>query len=651
VAANGFATVETESVQHDGAVILSERGAALMMLLMVLALVSIAIILDRPVQVLPARLERDAITARSLSDAKRALIAWSVTLSPAAGKSVAPGLLPFPDRHRDGNYDGKGDCVTFGLNDSHLLGRLPWAGDAKPCPHMGLNIDVRDGDGEHLWYAVSRNLLVRGRGGFVNPDMGKRDRAVYPWIRLRNARGELITEPDSAEPLAVAAVIIAPGSAMQEQNRSGPAPRPAEFLDTVKIGVITFDNADADGCPDVVGPPCGSPPSGEEFIVYPDAPAGSGFNDRLTYITVAELMRAVEKRVLGEAALALTRYRDAFGAYPWLAKFHSSEAGASMVEPSFKSTLARDGLLPVHLPYEIFSTRFDGSWNFIDSTPSTVTRHSGDMKLVPPLVDGMSGSIRVASESGRCVWSDWTRGDCIGSRLIPAYYRIDLGTTVMRTVEYSFSIIDDTPRVIPPTSADVRRRSVSVDAITLPKSSSTTWSIRITDEDGVSKGQRDILIDADTGGEIALDGIRYDLSVVYDDVDDARDELPEWFARNNWHHFMFVAVSRDAVAGGNADGDGDCSTPVNSCLTLNVSGKVARSDVRALLVSSGAQLLLQDRSVGDCDGDRTTDDVLCAYLEGDNSDRSTPALGDTYARGDFSFEFNDQLRIVDPLPP
>jgi hypothetical protein len=146
-----------------------------------------------------------------------------------------------------------------------------------------------------------------------------------------------------------------------------------------------------------------------------------------------------------------------------------------------------------------------------------------------------------------------------------------------------------------------------------------------------------------------LSGIRYDLSVVYDDVNDARDELPEWFARNDWHRFIFVALSRDAVAGGDADGDGNCSTPVNTCLTLNVSGKAGRPGVRALLVSSGPRLGHQDRSSGDCDG--IAGARLCAYLEGDNGDKSTALQADTYAREERSSHYNDQVRIVDPLPP
>jgi hypothetical protein len=177
------------------------------------------------------------------------------------------------------------------------------------------------------------------------------------------------------------------------------------------------------------------------------------------------------------------------------------------------------------------------------------------------------------------------------------------------------------------------------------------WVIRITDDDGVNRGQRDFTIDSDTAGAITVSGMRFDLSVVYDDIDDERDELPEWFAENNWHHLIYAALSSDAVAGGDADGDGNCRTPVNTCLTLNVDGTAARTGVRALLISAGAEWAHQDRSSGDCDGDGMEDDFLCAYFEGDNSDRSTAALADTFARDRYSVIFNDQVRIVAPLPP
>jgi hypothetical protein len=270
---------------------------------------------------------------------------------------------------------------------------------------------------------------------------------------------------------------------------------------------------------------------------------------------------------------------------------------------------------------------------------------------VPPLADILSGTVHIDRDTGRCVWRDWTVGDCSGAVTIPDYYRNDLGVVVTRTIEVFFNIVDQTPRVHAPTSGDVRRRSLAADRVSPLTSPFHPWQVRITDRDGHNMGQREIMVDADTRAELGLSGIRYDLSIVYDGIVDARDELPEWFAENNWHHFIYAAISSDAVPGGNADGDGNCATPVNTCLTLNVSGKTARSDVRALLVSSGHQLAGQDRSIGDCDGDGIADDFLCAYFEGENSDWPTMAAANTFARDPLSTTFNDQVRIVEPLPP
>jgi hypothetical protein len=122
-----------------------QRGVALLATLGLGLLLGTALLLNRFNHLVANGNSREAATARSLAEAKRALIAWAVTVPSVGGRPTTPGLLPFPDRNRDGNYDGKGDCVTFGLNDSHLLGRLPWAGDVSPCPRIGLHVDIRDG--------------------------------------------------------------------------------------------------------------------------------------------------------------------------------------------------------------------------------------------------------------------------------------------------------------------------------------------------------------------------------------------------------------------------------------------------------------------------------------------------------------------------
>ena len=619
-----------------------QAGAVLVVMLSLGVLVTTALLVSRLGSMRIDGREREAITARSLADAEEALIAWAVSVPRAAGRRTTPGLLPCPDRNRDGNYDGIGDCVTFGLNASHLLGRLPFAGDARPCPRIGFGIDARDASGERLWYAVSRNLVTGGGGGPVNPDMGAPGKMVHPWIVLRDTDGDEIIDASTGLPLPVAAIVIAPGPALGRQDRRRVAPGPEHYLDRIRIADSTFDNSDSDGCPDAAEPPCASRLYGEEFIVDRGIRGLDGFNDRLAFVTVNELIQAVEKRVLGEVAIVLNGYHSTYGAYPWLAPF------SDPVSASYKSARTREGLLALHLPGETFSTGFSLSWNLVDITPSTVARHSGNAAIIPPLADLRSGRIEVTDVDGRCRWSDWTRADCVGTFIVRDYFRRDLGASVTRKVKVDFDLVDATPVVTPPSARDARRRALEVSGSPL---TSTKWNIRITDDDGVDRGRRELRVDADTAGAIAVNGIRYDLSTVYDDVDDERDELPEWFAENDWHHFVYAAFSSDAVAGGDVDGDGNCATPVDTCLSLEVDGAVVRTDVRGLLISAGVERAHQDRSIGDCDGDGVGDDFLCAYFEGENGDRSSAARSETYAHDTHGASANDQIRILAPLPP
>jgi hypothetical protein len=251
-----------------------QSGAALIVLLALLLMVSAAILLDRLNSEASARTSNQKETSEALAEAKAALIAWAATYPASAARESTPGNLPYPDRDGDANYDGYSDCYVPGVNDLVLVGRLPRAGEVDdpldPPEDCGvtnpLNIDVRDSSGEPLWYAVSRNVLagVGIAGGPINPDMGEPGRMAYPWIQLRDDQGNVISDPMSpGNPLAVAAVIFAPGAAHGNQDRT--AMGAANYLDSITIGATTYDNADADGCPDNTTAPCGG--AGEEFIV------------------------------------------------------------------------------------------------------------------------------------------------------------------------------------------------------------------------------------------------------------------------------------------------------------------------------------------------------------------------------------------------
>ena len=283
----------------------------LLIILGALLLVTAAILLGQLNAAVRGTPTRDPGTRDALARAKTALIAWAAT------HPDAPGLLPFPDRNDDAtpDYDGTSDCEPSAtLGPGHLLGRFPVRGErtAGGCAaDVPFAVALDDSSGERLWYAVSRNLVRGGGGGPINPDLG--DLALQPWITVRDATGAVLST-------RVAAVIIAPGAALGAQDRTGVAPGPGNYLDSLAVGANTYDNADADGCSDVG---CATP--GEEFIVNDNPQADDLFNDRLVFVTIDELMRAVEDRVVGDVARALRTYRAGFAPpndyYPWLSPF------------------------------------------------------------------------------------------------------------------------------------------------------------------------------------------------------------------------------------------------------------------------------------------------------------------------------------------
>ncbi len=276
-----------------------QKGIALLAISALLAIVGVGLLIDRLSIGARFNIAREHTSNDVLAKAKASLIAWSVS------HPTEPGRLPWPDRNGDGDYDGGSDCVTTGFSSVHLLGRFPRGGDAAPCDVVPLGSFIVDGYGEPLWYAVSRNLLWnRGQSGPDPPlNQGLLDGgASYPWITVRDESGNVLSN-------RVAAVIIAAGGVVGNQARSGAAPNPGQFLDSVTIGATTYDNSDAD----------------LDFILYPDSRKttsdSDSFNDQLIYITIDELMRPVEQRVLGDAALALQTYRTTRGRYPWLSPY------------------------------------------------------------------------------------------------------------------------------------------------------------------------------------------------------------------------------------------------------------------------------------------------------------------------------------------
>ena len=347
-------------------------GAALLALTSVLILVSASLLIDRLTS-LPARsLAKDRVAGESLREAKAAILGFGVS------HPTTPGRLPYPDRRNDGNWDGIADCFNGGPNPGLRLGRLPWRGDVgggqTGCAveddwrlDTASPLDRDDG----LFYAVSGNLLFQS-GASINWVLLDDPAPLYPWLTVRDADGAIISDQ-------VAVVLIVPGEALQGaggQDREwtgNQPPEPEEFLDEVTIGGTTYQNHDRDGCPDAV-PTCGGG-DGEEFIIQP---LSSTFNDRLVFITAEDYLRAVEKRVVGDVAVALSTYRETYGAYPWLSPY---------LDPN-QTTLGNALSGWANAP-TLGNVMIDNDANFTAASPAGV--NAGD--IIENVSDGSTGTV------------------------------------------------------------------------------------------------------------------------------------------------------------------------------------------------------------------------------------------------------------------
>lgn len=650
-----------------------QRGAALLTALTLTLLAGTSVLLARMDGAAVVRAREAVVTAQALADARRALIGWSIGAGLAgSGEAHAPGVLPFPDRNSDSNgYDGEADCVTSWLSDRHLIGRLAWAGEASPCPARALGVEIRDGSGEALWYAVSRNL-VNHRGGSasdppINPGLLDATPA-YPWLRLIDANGSVLTASDG-EPLEIAAVIVAPGPPLPGQMRiwtpTGFALGPAHYLDSVTVNGVTYDNADSDGCRDAVAgvsayTDCPGR-TGEEFILYSDSRdtgiETDSFNDRIAYVTAEELLRAAEARALGAATVVLERYRSRHGAYPWMAPYATDPGADPTSTVLYHANVdgagrTRRGMLPIHaMPGQLYDTGYTLRWT-IDSGAAITTTDPSSIGSTPAPTDAelyalASAAPQTTTGPVACAWNGDHGVHCAGE---PYRHAPGAGFTLSGSLLREREIHvehDEEVWVYPdgvgapgtdPTAASPRTRTVTV-TTTLP--ASFTASVRgrnyeiacadaacaTTATTGMSV-ERTLAVDTGTLATFTFTDLEYDLSV-------ARDGIPRWFVDNAWYRYVHAAVSVEETGAGGAS-PGSCIESGSGCLTLNASG-VARTDVPAFLVGSGPALPGQERNgCGEA--------CLGEYFEPpDNA-----AGGDSATRAALAADFNDQIRVVGP---
>lgn len=391
----------------------TESGAALIVLIFIIVLGLSSYLL---MSVDHAKLKREHTqkTMQSLGEAKQALIAWAVN------NSVNLGQLPFPDRARGGGYDGFSDCSPSGtvFNDPasyrFLIGKLPVYGQTSPCvgQQIGLGLDNNDDLDNRLWYAVSRNVVHQYEylstdvlsNPIINPSIIHHPN--YPWLKVLDRHGQLISD-------RVAAVILDPGNNIGGQNRADGA-TPDQFLDSFTQNGVQYANSDYDSADEdfVMGDAVESVDTNDASFSQP-----YWFNDQLVYITIDELIQAINKRVLAESKWLLNAYKVNNGIFP-----NAADLDISTVQSHrYIAGVNQNGFVPFDVTDScqcVSAERCNCRFGAIASV--TMFRHSGTWKNTEDIgacrstlkASGQECTCTGAGSCGRTFSTQTTRFSC-----------------------------------------------------------------------------------------------------------------------------------------------------------------------------------------------------------------------------------------------
>lgn len=257
-----------DSPRTTHTIIRRQRGAA-MMIMLVIMIIGVITFLVGALSNSSLKSVRDQQASEVLVQARDALIGRAVS------DASHPGSLPCPDSHPPGNVlEGTSDIMS-GSNCPNYIGRLPWKTLGLP--------DLRDGNGERLWYALSPTLRDSNAAQPINSD-------TPGWLSLTGT----ITLNN------VAAIIFAPGAAICGQSRttSAAANQYLEALSTVSptaptAAIVRSASNDCSNVP---------------------------YNDNLLAITTDQIFQPVEKRIAREVKSCLDNYAATSASkYPWAA--------------------------------------------------------------------------------------------------------------------------------------------------------------------------------------------------------------------------------------------------------------------------------------------------------------------------------------------
>lgn len=307
-----------------------QAGLALLVLVFILALLAVAYLI-RSLNPVEINNDRDKKTTRALMEAKTALLNFAASRNLTPGTCTTncprPGDLPCPDTNNDGVAESSCGNAVGTTGQAARLGRLPWR-------TLGLS-DLRDGDGERLWYAVGNPYKNSTRFFPLNSD-------TKGTITLRDAKGAVLYD-GTADGLA--AVIISPGTVLVRQDavqQVRDAVNQNSAVNYLDIALGEDNQAFNDG-------------SANGFIMGPvkNGVGATILNDRVLAVTSDEMNSAMETRVLAEVRESLASYYSGPGAssYPRPAYFNDTLCfgNANILAPDCgEGTLMTYGRIPAN---------------------------------------------------------------------------------------------------------------------------------------------------------------------------------------------------------------------------------------------------------------------------------------------------------------
>ena len=574
---------------------------------------------------------------RVLKEAKQALLQFAYNYP--VTNSRGPGRLPCPDTDNDGIPNTPPDC-------SPALGRFPWR-------QQNLNLyDIRDADGQRLWYAASESFLtnVGATPNVINSD-------AFGTITVRDQSGNVIydgSHPGDLAKSGVAAVIIAPGAITSRngvpQDRSiANADDPFDATADTDPGIIlasnyldlvvgTEDNADFD-----------QGDANDGFILGPvNSQSVNAVNDQMIIITAAEVIEAAEKAVLQTYREAINDYRNKVGGdlYPWLNDYtttdltvYHGDIGTRLGRlPSIFGNYFAPAPQPSHptifdLDMEVVGGLTINGFpvpmldpGMISANASIVFDTNGDLIITP----SVSGTTEVRyywdEEAAPNGWAPClpagippTEQDCNQATLNPgvpdsSIVPNELVTRVVR-VTYANNLAAGTPftrpfadnaGIIPGTNPDYRAPTAANHASVYLEYSETT-----IDAIGVDyKYDNFYLASFD---DVQLGSLNYRLGVTY------YPELPEWpkVTENDWHNSVQVAYS-----GGYQPGAASSCTVGTDCITVN--NFVGINDDKIAVLTLASEHDLTDNGAAGYQDD--LDDIFDS--ENDHEHDTNPGSGD-----------------------